>query len=146
MDSVLPVVFFVLFFPVMWAGVIALIAQLSCWRRLAGVYASNEPPGLDKRHMCSLRIGRNAVNGARYNGVMTIGVNGDGIWMRPFFPFSFRHPGLFLPFVEARGEPVPGIIGNWFDITVSGVPGLHLRVSEAVGRWIEDTAMARRGT
>ena len=113
MDSVLPVVFFVLFFPVMWAGVIALIAQLSGWRRLAGVYASNEPPGLDKRHMCSLRIGRNAVNGARYNGVMTIGVNGDGIW---------------------------------FDITVSGVPGLHLRVSEAVGRWIEDTAMARRGT
>lgn len=146
METVLPILLFLAVFPVIWTLVIALIAQLSGWRRLAGVYGSDEPGGLDKRHMCTLRIGRNAVNGARYNGVMTIGVNADGIWMRPFFPFSFRHPGLFIPFLDAKGEPVPGIIGNWFDITVSGVPELHLRVSEAVGHWIEGTAMAQRGS
>ena len=145
MEGVLGVLFAIIAFPVMWAVVIALIAQLSGWQRLAEVYASPQPPGLDKRHMCSLRIGKNAVNGARYNGVMTIGVNADGIWLRPFFPFSFRHPGLFLPFLDAKGEEVPGIIGSWFDITVSGVPELHLRVSESVGRWIEETAMAQRG-
>lgn len=130
-------------FPLFWLFVIGSIAQFSGWRLLAREYAGEEPLELEKRHMCSLRIG-NGLSGGSYGGIITIGVNEHGIWLRPIFPFNFRHPGLFLPFVEAKGEAVPGILGGRFEITLTRAPEVHLRLNESLGRWIEDTAMAQR--
>lgn len=136
----LSAIFFPAAFLGMWGLVLYGIAQLGGWRAWADVYQSDPIPDVTRKHMCSLRLGRNGTFSARYNGVITVGVNADGLYLRPFLLFSFGHAGLFLPFSDCKGIAK----GGHFDISSARLPDHTLRVSSSLGRWIEDTAMSKR--
>ncbi len=137
---------FFLLFAVTWILVVVLLSVFSGWQRLARQYAGDAPADMDRRHFCALRFRQGLFDGVAYRGCITIGVNSQTIYLRPIFPFAFAHKGLLIPFAEMVGHWNKSFLGDVLEIEFHRCPGLRARVSGDVGRWIEETAMAQRGS
>jgi hypothetical protein len=100
-SALFAVVVFAVVFPIFWALVIGLISYVSGWQRLAQRYRATIPPTGKV-----WRWQRGQVGWARYNGVLTLTTNDQGLFMETFWLFGFGHPRLFIPWHEIREAKV----------------------------------------
>jgi hypothetical protein len=83
---------FLIFFAAFWSGLIYLISLMTGWQKLANEYRTYEPAPAEARSFRSARIGW-----SNYNGVLTMGVNSEGMYLAVFFLFRMGHAPLFIP-------------------------------------------------
>lgn len=81
-----------LFLVVFWCCVMALVAYLSGWQRLAQRYRATLPVYGKRWNWQSGNVGW-----ASYGGVLILTTNPQGLFMELFFPFGIGHPRLFIP-------------------------------------------------
>lgn len=98
-------------FTVMWMGVSALLAEVGGWGELARLY--REPEGMVRAPVQSfgmasldLRRGRFPLP-ANYSNCAIVDVAAEGLHLRTWRPFRFRHPPLFIPWGQMESM-VPG--------------------------------------
>jgi hypothetical protein len=91
-SPVIPILAFLIFFPLLWAFVCFMISQIGGWSRLAKQYRATDLPGGKKFSMASGRINR-----ANYNSVLTIHATPNGFYLGVFILFRIGHPNLFIP-------------------------------------------------
>jgi hypothetical protein len=91
---------FLVFFPLVWCGVLWLLSYLGGWHRLAQQFCAGGRPLTGECH----RVGMGKVGVVRYRGVLTLHVLDDGFFMEVMFPFKVGHPRLFIPWsaISAR--------------------------------------------
>jgi hypothetical protein len=101
---------FPLFFAGMWMLVVTLIAEIGGWRGLARLY--REPEGMARSpvrsfRMASVDLRRGALSlPANYSNCVIVDVAREGLHLRVWLPFRFRHPPLLIPWGQIeRFEP-----------------------------------------
>lgn len=99
-ESILPVVAYLLIFPVgfalLWLFVIWLSSLLSGWRQLVEVYPERplQFPTCWKWQSIALRWT------ASYSGILTVCADDDGVTIAPIWPFRFSHAPFTIPWEE----------------------------------------------
>jgi hypothetical protein len=88
-------VLFVASFAVIWTLVVALIAVLGGWWRLAGSYRATQPFVGPKWSWQTGWFGW-----ARYRGVLTVGADSTGLSLEVMPLFRIAHPALFIPWSD----------------------------------------------
>jgi hypothetical protein len=144
---------FVVAFTVMWLGITGLVAELGGWRELARLYG--EPEGAVRAPVQSfqmatldLRRGRFSLP-VNYSNCMVLEVAREGLHLRPWRVFRFRHPPLFIPWPQMeRLQPGTFLFFRTLTITPRGV-GTRLRLwgapADAVEQaWRQAAARAAR--
>lgn len=82
---------FLIVFPLLFIGVIFLVSKFG-WSRLRDKFEYEHEPYGENLGVTSVRIGL-----SNYNGVITIYLNKEGVYMRPKFIFKLFHPGILIP-------------------------------------------------
>jgi len=131
---ILPIVLFVVIFPLFWISIIFLIAYISGWMRLAKVYRFDGNFQGQQWAMQSARIGW-----GNYNGVLTVGSNWEGLYLKPFFLFQFGHPPLFIPWYEISIKQT-GSIFKSTEFCFQRVPSIHLKLSQKLSQRLAQAA------
>src|SRR5689334_126791 len=85
---------FVIFFPLFWMAIGVLIS-LSGWHSLAAQYPQPRPFA---GQYATFRSGNVGIS--RYNHVLKVGADSDGLWLAVIFLFRVGHPPLFFPWDE----------------------------------------------
>ena len=97
----IPIAFLVLF-PLMWSGIVALIAEIGGWKRISRKYPELDIPMgelIDSYSMTTFGIGLFG----NYRGSMNIKVYESGIHLVPMFFFRINHPPIFIPWEAMTG-------------------------------------------
>src|SRR5262245_55938881 len=95
-------------FPILWVGLLNLLARMSGWSRLATTYRyRGRFEGFRKRFVSGHLVG-GAFFGlpCNYGSCLTLGSNAQGLYLAVLAPFRPGHPPLFIPWrdVTARLE------------------------------------------
>ncbi len=101
MITALIIIAFLVIFPLFWLGITFLIAKISGWGTMAKYYRTdNKPEGYTK----SMTSG--TVGWARYNYILHLVLNEEGLYMSTISIFSLTNPPLFIPWehIELRGK------------------------------------------
>jgi hypothetical protein len=85
---------FLLVFPVMWIGVVWLISRFG-WAELANFWRTTETSTGMPFSSASGRIG-----GARYNHVLQIWLDDQGLFLEPIWLFRIGHERLLIPWED----------------------------------------------
>lgn len=100
---------FVVFFALMWVGIVWLIAKLG-WGQIAERFGTNRNVPRDGQHFSwqSLRIGR-MVGSRNYSSCINACVASEGLYLRPMIFFRMFHQQLLIPWakvdsIEERNE------------------------------------------
>ena len=120
-------------FVAMWTGICWLISHLSGWQRLAALYA-HDGPFVAQWGMQSARIGW-----ASYNGVLTVGADRGGLYLKPILPFRVGHAPLYIPWSDVTTAAFRFIF-SYYVFQVKKVPRARIRVYERLGRRIAEAA------
>ena len=83
----------------MWFGVLALLSQMSDWRKLAADYRAERPPS----GTC-LPLQGGKIGGVWYRGCLTIYASREGLYLSVWPIFRFREPPLFIPWTAIRNR------------------------------------------
>ncbi len=94
MEKLIPFGFLV-FFPLLWCGVLLILSQVGGWSTLAAYFRTNVPPRGKKFSMQSGQLGI-----VSYGSCLTITVDEAGIFLAVFPLFRLGHPPLFIPWQE----------------------------------------------
>jgi hypothetical protein len=86
-------------FLAMWIGVMALLAYMSGWWKLAAVYRAQRPPS----GTCFLLAG-GKIGEVWYRGTLTIYTSPEGLYLSVWPIFRFREPPLFIPWSDVRNR------------------------------------------
>ncbi len=124
----LAVFFLGLFFPL----VIAVVGEISGWRRLAERYPlpGEAPPPTHKFQSLRLNIGS-------YRRVLQMAETPQGVYLEPMSLFRLNHPPLFLPWTEILLEEHPTWWG-WYLARLRSSPGEVLYLPPSVRqRWLQ---------
>lgn len=123
---------FLIAFPLMWLGITGMLAALGGWSELARLY--REPEGtvrapLQRFSMASLDLRRGWLPlPVNYSNCMVLEVAREGLHLRPWPVFRFRHPPLFIPWPQMeRLQPGAFLFFRTLTITPRGV-GTRLRL------------------
>lgn len=105
---------FIVFFTLIWRGVIYLIAWLSGWRRLATRYSTSVVP------ISGVETGLYARMGfANYNGVLSVGIWPEGLYLRPSYKlFSVGHKPLLIPWYALQWKGETGLLMTYATVEV----------------------------
>jgi hypothetical protein len=112
---------FVVFFAAMWLGITGALAEIGGWSELARLY--REPEGMARAPvqsfgMASLDLRRGWFPlPANYSNCMIVEVAQAGLHLRPWRPFRFRHPPLFIPWPQMESM-VPGRLLFFSTLTI----------------------------
>lgn len=134
LSSVLPVLLFFLIFPLFWIGVIFLVAYISGWAKLAKVYRFD---GSFQDRSWSFQSAR--VGWGNYNGVLTVGANWEGLYLKPFFLFQFGHPPLFIPWYDISVQQTSSIFKT-VEFRFQRVPSAPLKLSQKLSQRLAEVA------
>src|SRR6266478_174698 len=96
---VMLVIAFILLVPVMWFGIISLLAKLSGWEKLAAAYRAQRPPSGQRFVLEWAKVGA-----VYYRNCLTIYRSPEGIYLSIWPIFRFRQPPLFIPWGELRNR------------------------------------------
>jgi hypothetical protein len=123
-------------FLVLWITVSLLISQISGWAELARYYRStNLFQGLRWR-FCSGRMRLTT----RYNGCLTIGADGYGLYLAVFFPFRLGHPDLFVPWQYVTVNHGKTLLWKWIEFRFQQTPHVWLRLYGTLADEIKSAA------
>jgi hypothetical protein len=123
-------------FAAFWCGIVWLIATVGGWHSLARVYRSQLP---FSGHTWRFRSGR--MGGfAKYNGVLTVGVNSAGLYLAVFPLFRPGHPPLFIPWHDITVSSERRFIGTFVVFTFRQAPNASLALWEPFGREVLERA------
>lgn len=92
---VLMPVLFLVFFPLMWCGVLWINSHLGGWSRLAKRYRSSGIPNGKSFTSVQGQVGI-----VSYRAALECSANEEGLFIRPWALFRFAHPLLFIPWSE----------------------------------------------
>jgi hypothetical protein len=134
LSSIWPLLLFFLLFPLFWMGVIFLVAYISGWTALAKVYHFD---GAFQGRRWSFQSAQ--VGWGNYNGVLTVGANWEGLYLKPFFLFQFGHTPLFIPWYDISTKQT-GSIFKSVEFHFQRVPSVRLKLSLKLSRHLAEVA------
>ncbi len=95
-----------IFFVAIWCGVVALLAVVGGWSRLAAVYRAEGEYAGPIWYMQTARLGF-----TRYKGVLTAGATPEGLYLAVMPLFRIAHPPLWIPWDEIEVIEQAGLLG-----------------------------------
>ncbi len=115
------------FFPLMWFGILMLLAKVGGWSKLAEHYTDREAAPTRTWGFRSARIG--LVN---YNGGLTFGVTHNGLMLRAFMLLRPGHPTLVIPWTDLTiTQPEkPGWLIPSSKLSASRVPNVTILIND----------------
>lgn len=88
-----------------WSGVVSMIGWMG-WKPLAAAYPAQDEPEGQRFTWQGIYIGASS-----YNGVVTIVVSDEGIYLTPVRLFAYNHPPILIPW-DAIQAVEPGLFGR----------------------------------
>jgi hypothetical protein len=116
-----------------WCGLMIAIARASGWIALAQKYRATEPFAgrCWRMQHAQFRWGLN------YSFVLTVGVDGSGLYLSTIFPFRAGHPALFIPWSETKIEMKRSFWqGSFMEIRFPKVPHTCMGFGESLAHKI----------
>ena len=133
-SAIFPVLLFLVIFPLFWCGVIFLVAYLSGWATLARVYRFD---GYFQGRQWSFQSAQ--IGWGNYNGVLTVGANWEGLYLKPFFLFRFGHPPLFIPWYDISVKQT-GSLFKSMEFRFQRAGSVRLRLSQKLSLRLAEAA------
>lgn len=128
---------FFLLFPLLWVSILAVIALVGGWSRLARDHRAVVRPA-EVRRFVSGRFGP-LMN---YNHCLVAAAADEGLFLGVLLPFRPGHPDLLVPWSEVRVlEERAGLLGRWTHLELG--PS-HVRVWLAGSVGVDTARRARR--
>lgn len=123
-------------FAVFWMLIVWLISAAGGWRSLAAHYRSDLPfTGRTWRFRSGLMGGM-----ARYNGLLTVGVNPAGLYLAVMPLFRIGHPPLFIPWSDVTVGNEQRFVSSFIAFRFRQAPGTSLWLRERFGREVLEAA------
>ena len=133
-DSVLfiliPLVF-IPFFILFWSAIVFFISFASGWSQLKQIYRTDMPFTGELSRFLSGRLRR-----ATYSGVLVIGRNGEGLYLRPLMPYRPGHPPLFIPWDEIEMSEGKVLFSTYTEMIFSQAPHITFRLFNRSSAWL----------
>jgi hypothetical protein len=108
------------------------------WPKLVSSYGERSPFVGQKWHMQSITIDR-----ARYNGIVTIGINSTGLYIAPFFLFRAGHPPILIPWSALELEEACLWAGTVYNLRTAARPQIQLQIMGDLLKRLEQAANGR---
>ena len=134
LTTVLAVILAPFAFVAFWCTIVFLIGRLGGWSRLAAHYAHEGHFSGERWSLQSARLGWSG-----YSGVLTMGANGEGIYIAPIFPFRPGHPPLFVPWRDISVSKESFVFTSYV-FRFAHVPGLKFKVYAGLGERLKKAA------
>ena len=104
-----------------WCLTLGIIAAVSGWSRLARRFSDERPFSGKTNRFVSARIGM-----ANYNGVLVVGADASGLYLRTARIFRPFHRPLRIPWAEVRADRGGGEDFDPVRLTFPAVPRLRM--------------------
>ena len=128
--------YFFLFFLALWFGISFLLSVFSGWRQLSQYYRSS---GLFEGRRFYFQSGAMRLR-ARYNSVLILGVNSEGLYLSILFPFRVGHPPLLVPWGDISWTEKPGRFFGGFELQFARSPSIPFLISRRLMEKIANAA------
>ena len=135
MDDLGALPFFVAF-PLIWVGVVTLIARFGGWARLAREYPGR--PQLGGRRF-RFRSGRMRFQ-TGYGSCLTLGSDPMGLHLEILFLFRPGHPAIFVPWSDVSVREDPGRARRNAELRFQRAPEVPLVVGRRLARELADAS------
>ena len=119
---------FVVFFPLIWFGVLYLLGHLGGWSGIAAEYRAREPFDGKRWSFQSGQFGW-----SNYGSCVTVGANPRGVYFSVLFPFRPGHPPLFVPWEDVSMAEGRGTFTSYVDLRFRRVSQTRVRLSKRLG-------------
>lgn len=134
LSPIIPIVLFIVIFPLFWCGVVYLIANVGGWSQLAKHYRYD---GTFQGQQWSLQSARFGLSS--YSGVLTVGANWEGLYLRTMFLFRCGHPPLFVPWYDLSVKQA-GTVFKSVDFRFQRVPSVRVNLSQKLSERLAGVA------
>jgi len=128
---------FPFFFAGVWFLVTGLLSVTSGWRKLAARFENQDEFRGTVHRFQSARI-----SGVNFNGVLRMGVGGEGLHLVPVVLFRAFHKPLLIPWEEIQAEELRGLLTRGRRLTFRSVPGVTVDISEKTFEKLEGRVRA----
>jgi hypothetical protein len=117
----------------LWIGVSFMVSLVGGWFELGRAYRANKPfQGQKWRFQdAQLRLLM------RYNKILTVGANGEGLYLAMFLLFAAGHPPLFIPWQDVSVRPGRILWIRVYQFEFREAPSVKLRLREKLGKRIQ---------
>jgi hypothetical protein len=112
------------FFAGVWLLMMRILSFASGWTQLAERFQHAGEFRGEVHHSQSARM-----RGVNFNGVLEIGVGGEGLFLVPMRLFRPFHKPLLIPWEEMHAEPFRRFLSRGYTISFHSFPGLPFEVS-----------------
>ena len=136
LSLILPIILFLIGFPLFWCGVIFLIALIGGWATLSRVYRFDGYFQGQQWSMQSARLGW-----TNYNNVLTVGANWEGLYLSPLFLFRTGHPPLFIPWIDISVKKTASLFTS-IEFRFQQAPSVRLKLSQKLSQRLAEAAGA----
>lgn len=120
------------FFPVlfigMWIGIALFLSRLG-WSDLASSYRAETRFEGRRWHWVSAYVGK-----VSYRSSLTMGANGDGLFMVPVIFFRIAHPPLFVPWSDITAIWKQSFLFPYVQLTTRWAPDAAILIAEPQAR------------
>ena len=134
LSFIIPIVLFIVIFPLFWCGVVYLIANVGGWVRLAKHYRYD---GTFQGQQWSLQSAR--FGWSSYRSALTVGANWEGLYLRPMFLFRCGHAPLFFPWHDLSVKQT-GTVFKSVDFWFQRVPSVRVNLSQKLSERLAEIA------
>jgi hypothetical protein len=124
-----------LLLPIVWVGVLLLLAHSGGWAAIASEYPSRHPFSGHKWRFQSAQVGW-----ASYGNCLTLGVSERGFFMQPYFPFRPGHPPILVPWADIHVEEAKLLFWRYVDLRFRRVPGRKVRIAKRLAEKLRAAA------
>jgi hypothetical protein len=114
-----------LFIP-LWCAVSVFLAFMGGWRKLAMTYRASNPFFGKKFYFQSASMRRMT----KYNRVLIIGANREGMFLSVLFIFRLGHPPLFIPWAEISFKDKEEKFFDRCEIALARCPDIPITISK----------------
>lgn len=143
----LPIVIFLVTFPLLWIGVTSLLSIAGGWSLLAERFRAREPGTGDVFRFASALFKKSGLFPVTYRGSLTITISESGVHFSILFLFRLLSPALFIPWKEIESVTEQRhLFGNYGVICIRNCPVKILVMGDPGKRLLETHALIRAGS
>ena len=128
------IVGFLIVFPLFWCGVVYLTSLIGGWMRLANHYRYDGNFQGQQWSFQGARIGLSS-----YSGVLTVGANWEGLYLKTMFLFRCGHPPLFIPWHDLSVKQT-GTIFKSVEFRFQRVSSVRVKLSQRLSDQLAEVA------